>query len=83
MSLNKDIFAGETQLYEALNPFACIKYAYDGENNVEFIGKFRSLINPSDDNPGWILTKLTWSGGYVTMVQNRIGTWTGRVTGWT
>jgi len=82
MTLNKDIFKGKETLVDALSPYKCVKLAYDGSNNVEYIGKHLREISPSEDDLGWVITKLTWSGSYITQSQSREGTWTDRTTGW-
>jgi hypothetical protein len=78
----KDIFNKKETLIEVGSPWLDMKYFYDGSENIEYICRHLRLTNAPESDPGWYLTKLTWSNGFVTRVQNRRGTVDGHTTGW-
>lgn len=59
------------------------RFAYDGSNDVEYIGK-NDTLGASIDRADWTITKLTYSGvgvnKVITRIQKQVGAWSGRAS---
>lgn len=61
------------------------RFAYDGDNDVEYTGK-NDTLGAATDRDDWSVSKITYQGSGVNKViariQKRTGTWDGRAAGW-
>lgn len=58
--------------------YADIRYAYDSNNDVEYIG-YHTDVNATTSGTGWLINKVTRTGGNITRSQLvRGGVWTNR-----